>query len=102
MVADYDSADFAGALNIVAIFTMQCCIAFAGVSDFFCYELRVCVHRKYTVGLYGEPLGSLWSCETRPPPQSCPKNSSDQRWKWVSGSWVTVSDPLTHDEITAQ
>ena len=25
-----------------------------------------------------------------------------QRWKWVSGSWVTASDPLTHDEITAQ
>ena len=22
-----------------------------------------------------------------------------QRWKWVSGSWVTASDPLTHDEI---
>ena len=25
---------------------------------------------------------------------------TDQRWKWVSGSWVTASDPLTHDEIT--
>ena len=25
-----------------------------------------------------------------------------QRWKWVSGSWVTASDPLNHDEITAQ
>jgi len=26
-----------------------------------------------------------------------------QRWKWVSGSWVIASDPLTHqDEITAQ
>jgi len=24
----------------------------------------------------------------------------NQRWKWVSGSWVTASDPLTHDEIT--
>ena len=23
-----------------------------------------------------------------------------QRWKWVSGSWVTANDPLTHDEIT--
>ena len=24
-----------------------------------------------------------------------------QRWKWVSGSWVTAIDPLTHDdEIT--
>jgi len=34
--------------------------------------------------------------------------STIQRWKWVSGSvghgsWVTASDPLTHDdEITAQ
>jgi len=26
-----------------------------------------------------------------------------QRLKWVSGSWVTASDPLTHDdEITVQ
>ena len=26
-----------------------------------------------------------------------------QRWKWVSGSWVTASEPLTHDnEIIAQ
>ena len=26
-----------------------------------------------------------------------------QRWKWVSGSWVTTSEPLTHDDnITAQ
>ena len=26
-----------------------------------------------------------------------------QRWKWVSGSWVTALDPLTHDhKISAQ
>ena len=30
-------------------------------------------------------------------------NTPVQRWKWVSGSWVTASDPLTHDdEITVQ
>ena len=27
---------------------------------------------------------------------------AEQRCKWVSGLWVTASDPLTHDEITAQ
>ena len=30
----------------------------------------------------------------------CQHCSTTQRWKWVSGSWVTASDPLTHDEIT--
>jgi len=25
-----------------------------------------------------------------------------QRWKWVSGLWVTASDPLTYDEITCR
>ena len=24
--------------------------------------------------------------------------SPGQKWKWVSGSWVTVRDPLTHDD----
>jgi len=29
--------------------------------------------------------------------------TTHQRWKWVSGSWVTAIDPLTHDhKITAQ
>ena len=66
---------------------------------------------------------SIWSQFAMQASTCCvPRNqAASQRWKWVSGSWVmghgsngspfldgshgswvTASDPLTHDEITAQ